>query len=234
MAQKVLFAWSGGKDSAMAFYETRRDSRYEVVALLTTVTQDYGRISMHGVRKALLKRQAASLGLALEEVRISKDASNETYEARMGDVLSRHKRKGVCGVVFGDIFLDEVKKYRQEKLAGAQMKAFFPIWKRETRALALSFIEAGFRAVTTCIDTNVLDESFVGREFDGAFVSGLPAEVDPCGENGEFHTFVYDGPIFREKIAFERGEGVLRDGRFWYCDLLPVGDLACDRVPATP
>ena len=204
----------------MALSEMTKSGRYEVAALLTTVTKDYDRISMHGVRRALLKRQAESLGLALEEVFITKDASNAEYEASMGKVLSKHQGLGTTSVVFGDIFLEDLRKYREEKLSLLAMKAIFPIWKVETTELAHRFIALGFKAITTCVDTKVLGKEFVGREIDQAFLSDLPAGVDPCGENGEFHSFVYAGPIFRHPIACRLGEKVLRDGRFYFCDLV--------------
>jgi uncharacterized protein (TIGR00290 family) len=222
MGEKLVFTWSGGKDCAMALYELQRTDRYEVSALLTTVTEDYDRISMHGVRRELLERQAESLGLLLEKILIGKDSSNEDYEARMKDTLARHQNRGVELVAFGDISLQDLRQYREDNLAKLGMKALFPLWNRDTTELAQSFVDAGFKAVVTCVDSNVLDGAFVGREFDGQFLSDLPATVDPCGENGEFHSFVYDGPIFRTPIVYEKGEIVLRDGRFWYCDLIPV------------
>jgi uncharacterized protein (TIGR00290 family) len=221
---RVLVSWSGGKDSAMALSEALKSGNYEVVALLTTVTRDYDRISMHGVRRALLKQQAESLGLKLEEVFITKDASNAEYESSMGKVLSKYKELGVSSVVFGDIFLEDLRKYREEKLSQLNMHAIFPIWKVETNELARRFMGAGFKAVTTCVDTNVLGKEFVGREINEDFLSELPGGVNPCGENGEFHSFVYDGPVFKKPIAFSLGEKVLRENRFYYCDLVEVYD----------
>jgi uncharacterized protein (TIGR00290 family) len=219
---RILVSWSGGKDSAMALSEALKSGNYEVAALLTTVTREYDRISMHGVRRALLKQQAESLGLKLEEVFITKDASNAEYESSMGKVLSKYKELGVSSVVFGDIFLEDLRKYREEKLGQINMHAIFPIWKMETNELARRFMGAGFKAVTTCVDTNVLGKEFVGREFNEDFLSELPGVVNPCGENGEFHSFVYDGPVFKKPIAFSLGEKVLRDNRFYYCDLVEV------------
>jgi uncharacterized protein (TIGR00290 family) len=221
---RVLVSWSGGKDSAMALSEALKSGNYEVVALLTTVTRDYDRISMHGVRRALLKQQAESLGLKLEEVFITKDASNAEYESSMGKMLSKYKELGVSSVVFGDIFLEDLRKYREEKLSQLNMHAIFPIWKVETNELARRFIGTGFKAVTTCVDTNVLGKEFVGREINEDFLSELPDGVNPCGENGEFHSFVYDGPVFKKPIAFSLGEKVLREDRFYYCDLVEVYD----------
>ena len=222
MAEKVPFTWSGGKDSVLALYELQITDDYEVAALLTTLTQDYNRISMHGVRSILLERQANSLGVPIEKVYISKNSSNEEYEASMREVLQKYLTFGVSSVVFGDIFLDDLRKYREDNLSKIGMKAVFPIWKRDTTELAHEFIDLGFKAVITCVDSNVLDKIFIGRLFDEQFLSELPANVDPCGENGEFHSFVYDGPIFQKKVSYAKGEVVLRDSRFWYCDLIPI------------
>ena len=223
--EKVLFAWSGGKDSAMALYEAQKSEKYDVVALLTIVTQDYYRISMHGVRRALLEEQAALLGIPLETVLISKHSSNEEYEAKMKDVLVRYKKEDIVSVVFGDIFLEDLKKYREDNLAKIGLKGVFPIWKRDTRELAAAFIDLGFKAIITCVDSKSLDKSFAGRVFDKQFLSDLPNGIDPCGENGEFHSFVYDGPIFSRGIIFEKGQVVLRDNRFYYCDLVEAENL---------
>ena len=222
MNGKVLFAWSGGKDSAMAFYELQRSHSYEILALLTTVTKEYDRISIHGVRRILLERQADSLGYPLEKIFISKNASNEEYESKMRDVLVKYREMGVSSVVFGDIFLEDVRRYREDNLAKVGMKGIFPLWKRDTAELANTFINLGFKAVITCVDSKVLDKRFVGRIYDKQFLRELPPNVDPCGENGEFHSFVYDGPIFRRKITFTIGDIVLRDNRFYFCDLIPV------------
>ena len=219
MTEKALFTWSGGKDSAMALYELKMTHSYEILALLTTVTEDYDRISMHGVRSILLEQQAESLGFPVEEVYITKNSSNEEYEARMRDKLIYYRSRGVLSVVFGDVFLEDLRRYREENLSKIGMKGIFPIWKRDTTELAHAFIDLGFRAVITCVDSNVLDKVFVGRVFDEQFLSELPSTVDPCGENGEFHSFVYDGPIFRKRILHEKGEVILRDNRFYYCDL---------------
>jgi uncharacterized protein (TIGR00290 family) len=220
--ERVLFTWSGGKDSALALYHLEMADGYEILALLTTVTEDYGRISMHGVRTVLLEQQADSLRLPLEQVRISRNTSNEEYEARMEEKLRQYQGQGVQSVVFGDIFLEDLKKYREENLAKIGMEGVFPIWKQDTGDLARSFIELGFKAVITCVDTEALDRRFSGREFDERLLAELPVGVDPCGENGEFHSFVYDGPLFRERIPFRKGRTVLRDNRFCFCDLIPV------------
>jgi uncharacterized protein (TIGR00290 family) len=217
----VLVSWSGGKDSALALNEILKSGIYRVVALLTTVTQDYDRISMHGVRRVLLEQQAASLGFPLEKVLIPKNASNEDYEANMERALAKYRAQGVASVVFGDIFLEDLRKYREDKLASVGMKGIFPLWMRDTKELAKSLFSLGFKAITTCVDTNVLGKEFGGRAIDEQFLVDLPAFVDPCGENGEFHSFVFDGPIFNDAVRFSVGEKVLRDKRFYFCDLVP-------------
>jgi uncharacterized protein (TIGR00290 family) len=222
MKERVLCSWSGGKDSAMALHDILSSPEYEVAALLTTVTEDYDRISMHGVRRSLLKQQAESLGLHLEEVGISKQSSNEEYEFKMAEVLSRYREAGVTAVVFGDIFLEDLRKYREQNLAKLDMNGIFPLWKRDTHDLLQHFIRSGFKAVVVCVDTRTLDGRFAGREIDAGFVQELPAVVDVCGENGEYHSFVYDGPIFKTRIAHTLGDVVLRDERFCYCDLIPA------------
>lgn len=218
--EKVLLSWSGGKDSALALYAISQDQRYEIVGLLTTVTEDYRRISMHGVREALLEQQAMSIGLPLSKVLISKNGSNEEYESQMKEVLLQFQQSGVNAAVFGDIFLEDVRKYREENLARVGMKGVFPLWGKEN--LPQTFIDSGFKAIVTCVDAKALDKKFVGRLFDREFLDELPAGVDPNGENGEFHSFVFDGPIFREKISYKIGEVVKRDS-FYFCDLEPQG-----------
>lgn len=220
--KKAIVAWSGGKESALALHEFQKNGDYEILALLTTVTKDYDRISMHGVRRILLEEQASSLGFPLEKVFISKNTSNEEYESKMREALERYQIAGVSYVVFGDVFLEDVRKYREEKLSKIGMKGIFPIWKRDTSKLAHAFINLGFKSIITCVDSNCLGKTFVGRAFDERFLSELPSGVDPCGENGEFHSFVYDGPIFQKRISYKKGEIVLRDNRFYYCDLIPV------------
>jgi uncharacterized protein (TIGR00290 family) len=220
MPEDIVFCWSGGKDSAMALHALGAEPGVRIAGLLTTVTEEYDRISMHGVRRALLEQQAESLGLPLHAVLIPPQCVNATYEARMKDALEQHLARGVRRVAFGDIFLEDLRVYREQNLAKVGMEAVFPIWKRDTRELARELIRLGFRAIAVCIDPRVLDSSFAGRELDESFFSDLPPGVDPCGENGEFHTFVFDGPIFRTPIRFRAGETVHRDG-FYFCDLLP-------------
>jgi uncharacterized protein (TIGR00290 family) len=218
--EDVLFCWSGGKDSAMALHALRSAHGHRVAALLTTVTEEYDRISMHGVRRVLLERQATSIGLPLHAVLIPPHCDNATYEERMKEALSEHLARGVQRVAFGDIFLEDLRVYRERNLEQVGMEALFPIWKRDTRELARDFLRLHFQAITVCVDPRVLDPSFAGRLLDESFFADLPLGVDPCGENGEFHTFVFDGPIFQTPICFAAGERVLRDG-FCFCDLLP-------------
>lgn len=219
--ERVLLSWSGGKESAHALY-TLEKTGYTVCALLTTVTEDDDRISMHGVRRVLLELQAESVGIPLDIAVISRNISNKDYESTMRDVLQKYVDAGVLSVAFGDIHLGDIRKYREDNLSKIGMRGVFPLWGRGTASLARAFVQEGFRAVVTCVDGQVLGKGFVGREFDAQFLSDLPSSVDPCGENGEFHSFVYDGPIFSRGIPYTRGEVVLREERFYSCDLIPA------------
>ena len=232
MPTPILFCWSGGKDSAMALHALLQRPDVRVTALLTTVTETYDRISMHGVRRELLVQQAESIGLPLHEVRIPPQCVNPIYEARMEEALRVHYAEGVRTVAFGDIFLEDLRAYREKNLARIGMTALFPIWKRDTRELIREFRQNGFRAIAACVDPRVLDRSFAGRELDNAFFRDLPGGVDPCGENGEFHTFVFDGPIFRKPISVRVGEIVERDS-FVYADLVPGSGVAQAKARAT-
>jgi uncharacterized protein (TIGR00290 family) len=225
MNNETILAWSGGKDSALALYELTRRESIEIVALLTTVTEGYDRISMHGVRRELLAEQVKALGYPLEEVSIPQQCTNEMYEQRMGQALEKYRRSGIAQAAFGDLFLEDVRAYREERLSRIGMRGIFPLWGRNTGEIARQFVGLGFRAMVVCVDTQALDRSYAGREYDQDFLKDLPSEVDPCGENGEFHTFVYGGPLFRTPIRVERGEKVLRENRFYYCDLL-AGQLS--------
>jgi uncharacterized protein (TIGR00290 family) len=230
--QPVLFCWSGGKDSAMALHALLSQNSVRVAALLTTVTEGFDRISMHGVRRELLRCQTESIGLPLHEVVIPPQCVNPIYEARMEAALLSHYAQGVRQVAFGDIFLEDLRLYREKNLARVQMTALFPIWKRDTGELAAHFIASGFRGIAVCIDPAKLAPSFAGRELDASFFRDLPPTVDPCGENGEFHTFIFDGPIFQTPIHFRKGEVVDRDN-FVFCDLVPeagnsVGSETCN------
>ena len=222
MQEKTIVGWSGGKDSALALYEILKTDKYEVFELLTTLTRDYDRISIHGVRRELLDQQAKSMEFPIEKMFISKNASNEEYERELLRILAEHRDSGVFSVVFGDILLEEVRKYREQMLSRIGMKCIFPLWKRDTHELARSFINNGFKAVITNVDSSFLGKEFAGREFNEQLLDDLPPSVDPCGENGEFHSFVFDGPIFHDRIFFKKGETVLRENRFYYCDLMPL------------
>jgi len=221
MPDPILFCWSGGKDSAMALHMLLQDKSREVVSLLTTVTEGYERISMHGVRRELLEQQAQSIGLPLTVVRIPPKSNNAIYETRMEAALREQLAKGVSKVAFGDIFLEDLRVYRETNLAKLNMTAVFPLWKKDTRTLAKYFQAEKFHATAVCIDPKVLPESFAGRELDQSFFADLPPGVDACGENGEFHTFVHAGPIFKTPIPFQKGEIVHRDG-FTFADLKPL------------
>jgi len=211
-------SWSGGKDSCLALYEIQKSSDYRIAALLTTITREYDCISMHGVRRALLERQATSLGLPLHPILISKGASNEEYELEMAQAFSEYREQVIDSVVFGDLFIEDIKAYREQFLARHGMKGLYPVWQRNTTSFIKKFIELGFKAVLSCVDSKTLDRSFAGKTIDEEFISSLPANVDPCGENGEFHTFVYDGPNFTQPVEFTLGEVILREG-FWFRDL---------------
>jgi len=217
---KALLSWSGGKDSSLALYELQIKHEFQVAALLTTFINDFDRVSMHGVRKALLEKQAGALGLPLEDVWISKGASNTEYEREMGASIREYLRRGVRHVAFGDLFLQDIRKYREAFLGRLGVGCIFPIWGRDTRALANFFLDSGFRAIVCTIDLRRLGKEYCGREFDRSFLSEIPEPVDPCGENGEFHTFVYDGPVFNRRIGVVVGEITERDG-FYFADLRP-------------
>ena len=220
MKERVLLSWSGGKDSALALREIERSGECEIAALLTTVTDATGRIGMHAVRRELVGRQAESLGLPLRELVVPPLPANDVYEAAMRGVLQEFAASGVRRVAFGDLFLEDIRAYREGMLAGLGLRGLYPVWGRDTSALVREFLDVGFRAVLVCVDVEVLDASFAGRELDRALLAELPEGVDPCGENGEFHTFVFDGPGFRTPVAFERGD-VRRESSFAFCDLVP-------------
>ena len=243
MKTKALFNWSSGKDSALALYKVLQDSEIEITCLLTSVSQEFQRISMHGVRTELLEQQAQSIGIPLEIMQIPEMPTMEVYEDVMNKTLSKLKKEGVTHSIFGDIFLEDLRKYREEQLAKIGLEAVFPLWKIPTQDLIQEFIRLGFRTIVVCVNERFLDKSFVGREINQDFINDLPENVDVCGENGEFHTFTFDGPIFSKPIDFEIGEIVYRkyekpkqvessntacdtntsdafDFGFWYCDLL--------------
>jgi uncharacterized protein (TIGR00290 family) len=224
----IGLSWSGGKDSALALWRMREELAVEPLALLTTVTEDYGRVSMHGVRRELARAQARAAGLSLVEVEIPAACPNEIYEERMAAALTAPPLAGAGTIAFADLFLADIRRYREERLRQLDRGALFPIWGRDTGVLAREFIQAGFEAVLVCVDPSQLDASFVGRRFDDSLLADLPGDVDPCGENGEFHTFVHTGPIFERPVPIELGEVTVRDG-FAFCDLLP-GESAPSRI----
>ena len=213
----LALSWSGGKDSALAL-SALADEGIVPTTLLATVTEEYGRVSMHGVRRSLLRRQAAATGLPLVEIDIPAGCTNELYESRMAAAFGSELAT-VDEVAFGDLFLEDIRDYRERRLARAGRRARFPVWGRDTAMLARRFLAAGFRAILVCVDPRVLDPSFAGRDYDERLLADLPAGVDPCGENGEFHTFVTDGPVLEHPVDCRRGEVVERDG-FVFCDLL--------------
>jgi uncharacterized protein (TIGR00290 family) len=220
---RAVVAWSSGKDSAWALHEVRRAGGVEIVGLLTTVTSEFGRVSMHAVRERLLDAQADALGLPCRKVRIPWPCSNETYEREMAEALADARRAGVTHVVFGDLFLADVRAYRESRMAGSGLAPLFPLWGRDTAALAGEMLAGGVEATLTCVDPRRLDRAFAGRRFDRALLDALPAGVDPCGENGEFHTFVSAGPMFASGIDVSVGEVVEREG-FVFADLAPAGE----------
>ena len=243
MKERVIFCWSGGKDSALALHRMLQDERYQVASLLVTCNEEFRRVSMHGVRIELAQMQADAIGLPLEIVFVPAGGSNDTYQRKMAEVLLAHKARGVTGVGFGDIFLEDLKQWREANLAEIGMRGVFPLWKNEPRALMTEFIDLGFKSVVCCVSDAYLDERALGRTINWEFLNALPDEVDLCGENGEFHSFAYEGPIFKQPLNLIIGESVYRPVEqmhpgaaaatacpltgtrvprgFWFCDLLP-------------
>jgi uncharacterized protein (TIGR00290 family) len=217
---KAWMSWSSGKDSAWALHVIRERGEFEIVALLTTVNTSYGRVAMHAVRESLLEVQAQAVGLPLVKVPIPSPCPNSTYEQVIAEAMQRARAEGIRHVAFGDLFLEDIRKYREEKLTACGMQPLFPIWRKDTPQLAKEMVDAGLRAYLTCVDPKKLEASFAGRTFDSALLADLPPEVDPCGENGEFHTYACAGPMFRAPISVEVGEVVERDG-FVFRDLMP-------------
>jgi len=237
MATSILFSWSGGKDSALALYALLQDPQWEVVGLLSSVADEYRRVSHHGVREELLEAQAESIGLPLDKLRIPASGGPCTdgqYETLIGAKLAGYAGRGVRHVGHGDLFLADLRAYRERNLAKLGMTGVFPLWGRDTRQLVADFVHAGFRAVLCCVEGAKLDDSFVGRELDLNLLADLPPGIDPCGENGEYHSFVWQGPIFRWPLAIEIGHRVCRDNRH-YVDLLPAAagrpELAAAAIP---
>ena len=217
----ILLAWSSGKDSAWSLHALRQDPALEVVGLLTTLNEAYDRVAMHAVRRALLEAQAEAAGLPLVVVRIPSPCPNETYEAAMAAAVTDARARGITGIAFGDLFLEDIRRYREKQMSGTGLSLHFPLWGRPTAALAEAMIDGGLQARITCVDPRVMPEDLAGAAFDRALLARLPAGVDPCGENGEFHTFAWDGPMFRRPVPVRGGEVVTRDG-FVFADLIPV------------
>jgi uncharacterized protein (TIGR00290 family) len=216
--KRVALSWSSGKDSAWSLHLLRQNPGLQVVALITTLNEQFDRVAMHAVRRELLEAQADSADLPLWPVPLPWPCSNEQYEDRMRQVCRRALDEGVQAIAFGDLFLADIRAYREKQLAGTGLEPLFPVWQLPTKELAADMLKAGLRAKITCIDPKVLSPGFAGRDFDSVFLKNLPATVDPCGENGEFHSFVYDGPMFRTPVAVQAGEIVERDG-FVFADL---------------
>lgn len=222
MKQQVALSWSGGKDSSLALYTLRERNDVDVVALLTSVTRGYERISIHGVRREILERQAASIGLPLLTIELEPACSNADYETAfhraLGTLSEAHPN--VEHIAFGDLYLGDVRDYRDRLLNGTRFSGMYPLWGEPTKELAERFIDAGFEATLVCVDNTQIDGAFAGRAFDRSLLADLPTTADPCGENGEFHTCVHAGPIYSSPVTVTRGEIVVREGRFTYCDLV--------------
>jgi len=242
--KKTYFNWSSGKDSALALYKMQQSSEYSIDLLVTTTNKDFGRVSMHGLRNELLEKQAKSIGIPLHKIPFAADVTMDDYSETMKSAMTSLTEQGFTHGVFGDIFLEDLKEYRDTKLAEVGLQGVYPLWKQDTKALLQEFLDLGFKAITVCVNAKLLGEEFVGRIIDEQFIKDLPDNVDVCGENGEFHTFVFDGPIFSKPVDFTIGEKVLRsytlheedsdnchqsseeqknyDTSFWYCDLFKV------------
>lgn len=234
MKPKAIFNWSSGKDSALALHRTLQEDQLEVTSLLTSINKEFQRISMHGVHVSLLEKQAESLGFPLMKMELSKEPTMEEYRELMSKTMNEIQSQGITHSIFGDIFLEDLRKYREDQLKAIGMQAIFPLWKQNTTDLIHEFLDLGFKTIVTCVNETYLDKSFVGRIIDKDFIKDLPKNVDPCGENGEFHTFTFDGPIFKNPIDFEVGEIVKKtypkpksEGSieneeyvFWFCDLI--------------
>lgn len=235
MKPKALFNWSSGKDSALALYKILQEDQYEVKTLLTSINKEFQRISMHGVHVLLLEQQAALLNIPLTKMELPKEPSMEEYQEIMNTTMSEIQAQGITHSIFGDIFLEDLRQYREKQLNSIGMQSVFPLWKQNTATLIQEFLKLGFKTIVTCVNGTYLDKSFAGRIIDQQFLDDLPENVDPCGENGEFHTFTFDGPLFKSPVLFEIGETVKKtypkpksnpedqdeDYVFWFCDLIP-------------
>ncbi|WP_185286443.1 Dph6-related ATP pyrophosphatase [Chryseobacterium indologenes] len=234
MKPQALFNWSSGKDSALALYKILQENQYEVSTLLTSINEEFQRVSMHGVHVSLLEKQAESLGIPLVKMELPKEPSMEEYQKIMSNTMAEIQALGVTHSIFGDIFLEDLRKYREQQLNTIGMQAVFPLWKKDTSILIREFLDLGFKTIVTCVNGSYLDKGFAGRMIDHDFIKDLPENVDPCGENGEFHTFTFDGPIFKTPVAFEIGETVKKtypkpktdadkeggEYVFWFSDLI--------------
>ncbi len=234
--QKTYFNWSSGKDASLALYHLSKQDALDVVTLLTCINSHHNRVTMHGLRRELLEQQAQSIGISLQTVELPKEPSMEVYNDLMTQTIIGLKSEGYSNCGFGDINLEDLRKYREEQLKPYTIRCHFPLWKKDTKKIIFDFLELGFKAIVVCIKASLLDKSFVGRTIDESFINDLPANVDPCGENGEFHTFCYDGPIYTKPVDFDIGEKIYREYKnpekddeqqvdsiigFWFCDLLP-------------
>ena len=230
---KTYFNWSSGKDAALAFYHLKKDKKYQIDKLLTSVNASHDRVSMHGLRRELLEEQIKILDLPFTTIELPEEPDMEVYNTKMGEAVEKLQEEGFTHAAFGDIFLEDLRDYREKQLQPYGISCCFPLWKRDTKAIMQEFLDLGFKAIVITIKSELLDKSFVGRIIDENFIAELPENVDPCGENGEFHTFCFDGPIFSKPIQFEVGEKVFKEYKnpdienkkalgFWFCDLIPV------------
>jgi uncharacterized protein (TIGR00290 family) len=231
--KKSILSWSGGKDSVHALSRILNEKEYHVACLLTLVSEEYERVSMHGVRTSLLDKQIMRIGIPLQKILLPETTTMESYDIAIGERFSRFREEGITHCICGDIFLEDLREYREKQLTKVGLKAVFPLWKIDSRKLVNGFIDAGFKAIVTCVDERYLDKSFCGREINNDFINDLPENVDPCGENGEYHSFVFDGPLFSEPVKFSKGELVYKkykshstddqdkniENGFWFCDL---------------
>ncbi len=217
---KAALSWSGGKDSALALYEMKQNKEITIELLLTTVSKKYERVSMHGIRRSLLNEQAKSINLPLRIIELPVDCTNEQYNLIMKGEMKKLRKKGISTIIFGDIFLEDIRAYREKNLSNVKMEAIFPLWNKNTKNLAKKFINLGYKAIITSVDSNFLDKSFLGRIFNSNFIRDLPKDVDLMGENGEYHSFVFDGPTFNKIVVFKTGEVKFEKDRFYYLDLI--------------
>jgi uncharacterized protein (TIGR00290 family) len=234
ISSKIYFNWSTGKDSALALHYLLQDDNFLVEKLVTSINSHHDRVSMHGLKRELMVKQAKEIGIPLTTIELPEEPTMEVYNEIMSSLVANLKAESYTHTGFGDIFLEDLRNYREQQLKQHDISCVFPLWKKDTKKLTQEFFDLGFKAIVICIKSELLDESFIGREFDESFINDLPSNVDPCGENGEFHTFCYDGPIFNNSIKFERGEKVYREYKqpkknegntnnksmgFWFFDL---------------